>query len=855
MEQDQGLTSRQARRLLEQHGENSVKAHKKSGALKVFAGQFRDGLIMILLAATVLSVLMGETGEALTIIAIVFLNAVLGFLQEYRTERTLEKLSELSAPTAIVVRDGNRRSIEARFVVPGDLILLQAGDRVPADGQILSAEGLMCDESMLSGESEHVEKTAGGPKGKVYMGTMVTHGKGSCRVVATGHHTEMGKIAGMLGGIEAQQTPLQKKLGQLGKYIGIGCVGICAVVAITGILRGEPVLDMLLTGISLSVAAVPEGLPAIVTIVLALSVGRMVKRNALVRRLHAVETLGCANVICSDKTGTLTENRMAVVCFNTAEGEIRLSEGDFLLGNRRISPLGERGLSCLLEIAVVCNNAVEGGRRGLFGNNRRLVGAPTETALLAAAAQGGLTKEKAGWETLRENPFDSSRKRMSVLAKRGNEKKLFCKGAPELLLGCCTKYLARDGEHPMTPEIRRKFQNQNTAMAGEALRVLGFCYKNGDNAQENDMVFVGMAGIQDPPRKEAFEAVKKCRQAGIRPVMITGDHAATAKAIAKQLDIFRNGDRVVTGKELDAFSDQQLSEILPEVSVFARVTPAHKLRIVRAFKKHGDVVAMTGDGVNDAPAVKEADIGVSMGATGTDVTKEAAALILLDDNFATLVAAVEEGRTIYQNIRKFIRYLLSCNTGEVFTMFFTMLCGMPIPLLPIQILLINLVTDGLPAVALGLEPPDRTVMDLEPRPAEESVFSHGLGFTIIMRGLLIGLTTVAVFVALLGEGLEIARTGALMTLVATQLIHVFECKSETKGLFGINPLNNWWLIGAVGISVAMLGFAVYTPFLSGVFGTAALEWEQLKIVLSYSAAVPFLSSVILAVKGHIKIQH
>lgn len=851
MEEYQGLSSRQAQRLLEHHGENTVRTHKKTGALKVFAGQFRDALIMILLGATALSVLMGETGEALTIIAIVFLNAVLGFIQEYRTERTLEKLNELSAPTATVVRDGVKRRVDAREVVPGDLMLVAAGDRIPADADLLESNGLMCDESMLSGESDHVEKAAGGSRGKVYMGTMATGGKGVCRVTGTGHDTEMGKIAGMLGSIETQPTPLQKKLAQLGKYIGVGCVVICAVVAVTGILRGEPVLDMVLTGISLSVAAVPEGLPAIVTIVLALSVGRMVKRNALVRRLHAVETLGCANVICSDKTGTLTENNMTVTSLQTDDMRIAVSGNDFTVNGRKIRPLEESRVLRILEIAAVCNNAAVGEKRKLFGGGRAVVGAPTETALLTAACRGGVLREKLGWELVRENPFDSARKRMSVLVKKKDETMLFCKGAPDILMGCCTKYLTKNGEQPLTTEARRKLQAQNAAMAGEALRVLGFCYKRGGDTREEEMVFAGMAGMQDPPRKEAFEAVRKCRMAGIRPVMITGDHAVTAKAIAKQLDIFREGDRVITGKELDGLTDDQLSEQIPAVSVFARVTPAHKLQIVRALKKRGDIVAMTGDGVNDAPAVKEADIGVSMGQTGTDVTKEAAALILLDDNFATLVAAVEEGRTIYQNIRKFIRYLLSCNIGEVFTMFFAMLCGMPIPLLPIQILLINLATDGLPAVALGLEPPDKDVMARKPRRANDSVFSNGLGFTIVMRGLLIGLTTVGVFVSMLDAGIQAARTAALVTLVCTQLIHVFECKSETRGLFSINPLNNLWLVGAVLVSVAMLYFSIYNPFLAGVFKTVPLCWEQVRKVLCYCAAVPLASALILFIRSRI----
>ncbi|MCI8442049.1 MAG: cation-translocating P-type ATPase [Provencibacterium sp.] len=863
MEKYQGLSSKQAGKLLEEYGENRLKAQKKTGALGIFAGQFRDALIMILLAATVLSVLMGDIAEALTIIAIVFLNALLGFLQEYRTEKTLEKLGELSAPSAAVVRDGAVQRVDARQVVPGDILLLQAGARVAADAEVLESTGLMCDESMLSGESAGVEKQPGsGAAGKVYMGTLVTRGKGVCRVTKTGQQTEMGGIAGMLGSIETQQTPLQKRLAQLSKWIGIGCLFICGAVALTGILRGEPVMDMLLTGISLSVAAVPEGLPAIVTIALALSVGRMVKRNALVRRLHAVETLGCANVICSDKTGTLTENKMTVTRVRTPQASYEVSgsgyrcEGELTRGGRRADTGQDPALLRLLEIAAVCNNAsLSPGRGGRQKKGQpEILGEPTEAALLVLAAKGGISREKSGYAVEREIPFDSTRKMMSVLARApGGERLLMMKGAPDLLLQRCTFVLEKGGIQPLTPQLRRRILEENNRFAADALRVLGFCFRKAaaGDLYEGDMVFVGLAGLIDPPRKEAYDAVLKCRRAGIKPVMITGDHAVTARAIAKQLSIFREGDRVVTGQELDDLNDRQLKELLPKISVFARVTPAHKLRIVRAFKAQGNVVAMTGDGVNDAPAVKEADIGVSMGVTGTDVTKEAASVILLDDNFATLVYAVEEGRAIYQNIRKFIRYLLSCNIGEVFTMFFAMLAGMPVPLIPIQILLVNLVTDGLPAIALGLEPAERDVMDQPPRGAGESVFSRGLAGTIITRGLLIGLTTVSVFVSLLqGSGsLQTARTGALLTLVSTQLIHVFECKSETRGLFSINPFDNPALLGAAVLSAAAMYFALYNPFLAKIFFTAPLTGSQLFIVFSCCLAVPAASGLIAAVKN------
>ncbi|MEA5010541.1 MAG: cation-translocating P-type ATPase [Angelakisella sp.] len=864
-EQYKGLSSKEAERLLIEVGENAIKPQKKAGALKMFVGQFRDALIMILLASTVLSVLMGEVSEAFTIIAIVLLNAILGFVQEFKTERTLEKLGELSAPTATVVRDGQVVQINSRELVPGDVVYLRAGDRVPADGRILEENGLSCDESMLSGESAGVEKQK---DDAVYMGTLATAGKGIFLVTETGPDTQMGGIAGMLGSIEVQQTPLQKRLAQLSGYIGVGCLVICAVVALTGILRGEPVFDMLLTGISLSVAAVPEGLPAIVTIALALAVGRMVKRNALVRRLHAVETLGCANVICSDKTGTLTENKMTVKLLWTMEDELAVDgsgydiSGGFTQGKRQVSPQELPGAAALLHTALLCNNATlsyrkEAKWRDVVGFRTapqvKVYGEPTEAALLVMAAKAGLQREDLPYTIEKEFPFDSTRKMMSVLA-RGSDGNmtLFVKGAPDVLLDRCTHCMVQGRPSPMTPAFKDKITRQNTRMAEDALRVLGFAMRRASSPAdlgEDRLVFVGLAGLLDPPRKEAAPAVRRCREAHIKPVMITGDHAITARAIAKELKIYREGDIVLTGKELDALSEEKLVEMLPKVSVFARVTPAHKLRIVRAFKSQGNIVAMTGDGVNDAPAVKEADIGVSMGITGTDVTKEAASVILMDDNFATLVAAVEEGRVIYQNIRKFIRYLLSCNIGEVFTMFFAMLLGMPVPLLPIQILLINLATDGLPAVALGLEPAEDDVMKHAPRRSNESIFSGGLGFTIVLRGLLIGLTTLGVFLSIFRDGgsVETARTAALLALVTTQLIHVFECKSEHRSLFGINPFNNIKLVGAVAVSAITMYFTLYNPIFNSIFYTVPLDSHQLATVFGYCAIVPIFSGIVLAI--------
>lgn len=862
MERYEGLSSREAAELLAEHGENAIKEKRRSGALAMFAGQFRDALMMILLAATAASAAMGEISEALTIIAIVFLNAVLGFLQEYRTERTLEKLGELSAPTAEVIRDGARRQIPARELVPGDIALVEAGDRIPADGLVLESAVMCCDESMLTGESDGVEKVPSTPERpcKVYMGSLVTKGRGVIQVTGTGGSTEMGRIAGMLGSIEVGQTPLQKRLAQLSKVIGLGCLVVCAVVAATGILRGEPPFEMLLTGVSLSVAAVPEGLPAIVTIALAMSVGRMVKRNALVRRLHAVETLGCATVICSDKTGTLTENRMTVQELRTPEQIIRLRyqrKGDsFFCGENPVSVRDHTGLRMMLTVAAVCSSAVLTTKKGVDGGIRNQAsGEPTEAALLLAAARGGVTREKLGWEVLREQPFDSARKRMTVCAKGPDGTlRVLTKGAPDVLLERCTRYLTQKGEQTLTKEKKDKILAQVAEMGESALRVLAFAWRPAAgpaDVQERDFIFLGLAGLMDPPRQEAFEAVRKCRRAHIRPIMITGDHGVTARAIAQQLKICREGDLVVTGAQLDQWDDRRLKDQLDRVAVFARVTPAHKLRIVRALKEQGNIVAMTGDGVNDAPAIKEADIGVAMGKGGTDVTKEAASVILLDDNFATLVAAVEEGRIIYGNIRKFIRYLLSCNIGEVVTMFFAMLMGMPVPLLPIQILLINLVTDGLPAIALGLEPGEPEVMSRPPRQPDESIFSHGLGATILLRGILIGLTTLGVFGWMLRQGapLEAARTGALLTLILTQLIHVFECRSETRSLFAVPLSSNPKLVGAVTVSASVAAAAVWWAPAREIFLTAALSGQQLQLIILCCAIVPVISGLVLALRS------
>ncbi len=830
-----GLSNREAEKLLLKHGENLLSSEKRDSAAKIFVSQFKDLLTLILLGAAVVSVFMGEFIDAFTIMAIVFINAVIGFSQEFKTERTLENLKNLASPKATVFREGRKTEIPASKIVPGDVAILKAGSKVPADGKVLSSMSMATDESMLTGESIPVEKQVfkGGDTSilrddMVYMGTSVTSGHGEFLVTATGMETQMGKIAGMLKESRNEPTPLQQKLAVLSKYIAAGCLLICFIVTLTGILRGEPAFDMFLVGLSLSVAAIPEGLTAVITISLGLAVGRMLKKNALIRKLHSVETLGCANVICSDKTGTLTENRMTVT-------EI------FLPGGAAFPPSDfkkfREDLRLPLLAAGLCNNAEINGAQ-------KIIGEPTEAALLKTVLEcGGVSAASSDFIRTAEIPFDSARKLMSVSVKSADGREfIFSKGAPDILLSLCKTKLV-NGEHKaLDGSDLVLIKNRLSKMAVGALRVIAVAYKehSGGKISEDNLCFLGLFGMIDPPRKGAAESVLKCKKAGIRTVMITGDHPETAFAIAKNLHIALEKNEVITGAELDRLSETEFLKAAEHRNVFARVTPAHKLKIVRALKKNGNIVAMTGDGVNDAPAVKEADIGVSMGKNGTDVTREASGIVLLDDDFCSLVSAAEEGRIIYGNIRKFIRYLLSCNIGEVVTMFFGMLMGMPVVLLPIQILMVNLVTDGIPAIALGFDPPQDDVMLEKPRKRAESVFSNGLGFKIILRGILLGLSVLGAFTTVLGltKSVDQARTAAFLALVFTQLVHVFECKSETRSLFSINLLNNTKLIWAVLSSAAIVLSTVYVPALNPVFKTVPLGQSSVFAVLVFSLIVP-----------------
>ncbi|MBQ7874214.1 MAG: cation-translocating P-type ATPase [Oscillospiraceae bacterium] len=837
-----GLSNREAAALLKKHGENVLAAEKHESAAKIFISQFKDLLTLILLGAAAVSVFMGEFIDAFTIMAIVFINAVIGFSQEYKTERTLENLRAIAAPKATVYRDGKKTEVSASMLVPGDVVVLKSGCRVPADGTVLNSMSLSADESLLTGESLPVEKKIyrGGDTSSlrgdcVYMGTSITSGHGEFTVTATGMDTQMGKIAGLLKESKQEQTPLQQKLAVLSKYIALGCLAICAIVTVTGILRGEPAFDMFLTGLSLSVAAIPEGLTAVITISLGLAVSRMLKKNALIRRLHSVETLGCADIICSDKTGTLTENRMTVTEVFLPDGSIIHPENFAESGQKLCFPL---------LAAALCNNAEITGAQTVSGE-------PTEAALMKTVLDCGGPAAIGADDFARtdEIPFNSSRKLMSVSVKsRSGKQYVFAKGAPDVLIPLCKTKLANGVQSPLSSADHSMIKSRLSAMAASALRVLALGYKeySGGKITEDGFTFLGLFGMIDPPRKGAADSVLKCRKAGIRTVMITGDHPETAFAIAKSLKIAARKEEIITGKELDRLSEKEFASAVEHRNVFARVTPAHKLKIVRALKKNGHIVAMTGDGVNDAPAVKEADIGVSMGKNGTDVTREASGIVLLDDDFSTLVAAAEEGRIIYQNIRKFIRYLLSCNIGEVVTMFFGMLMGMPVVLLPIQILMVNLVTDGIPAIALSFDPPQDDVMAEMPRKRSESVFSNGLAMTIITRGFLIGLSVLGAFTTVLGlcGDIDSARTAAFLALVFTQLVHVFECKSETRSLFTINLLSNMKLVWAVISSAAIVLSTVYIPALNVIFKTVPLDLVSVLTVLGFTLAVPVISGVL-----------
>ena len=827
---DQGLSQGEGARRLAGYGENKLEKAKPPGLFRQVLAQLRDPMILVLLAAAALSFFAGGGQDWLDtaiILLIVVFNTVISVSQEDNARKALEALEKLAAPRARVLREGVERRLESTHLVPGDILLLEAGDYVPADGRILWAAGLQTDESAMTGESLPVHKRAGDGlppdtplaerKNMVIGGTVVTGGRAKVVVTATGMQTEMGKIAGLLLRQGQGETPLQRKMKEVSRVLSLVCVGVCAVMFGVGMLQHRDILDMFLTAVALAVAAIPEGLPAIVTIVLAVGVGRMARRNAIIKRLPAVETLGCASVICSDKTGTLTKNQMTVLEVWTPAPALR-----------------DRALT----LGTLCGDAQE-GPGGYIGD-------PTETAIAQAAAQAGLEKAALERDMPRrgEAPFDSVRKRMATCHALPNGEALVAvKGAPEAVLARCTHLLGAQGPRPLTDGDRRRIAQVGGDLAGQALRVLAVAQRlqpalpksMAAEGLEAELTFVGLIGMMDPPRPEVRQAVDRCAGAGIRPVMITGDHKDTAVAIAKQLNIYRPGDKAIDGAGLDFLPQETLEEEIEAFSVYARVSPEHKMRIVQAWQRRGHVVAMTGDGVNDAPALKAADIGCAMGKTGTDVAKGAADMILTDDNFATVVAAVEQGRGIYANIRKAIHYLLSCNIGEILTIFLaTLLPVSQAPLSPVQLLWLNLVTDSLPALALGMEPVEKTAMTQPPRGKEEPLFSKAFSRRLAWQGALVGGITLLAY----GLGFHltgtfaVANTMAFATLTFSQLFHAFDVRSETTPLFRLGVLSNKAMNKAFLAGAALQAAVLLAPPLQGAFSVVPLALEQWGMVLA-----------------------
>ncbi|HYN89951.1 MAG TPA: cation-translocating P-type ATPase, partial [Ardenticatenaceae bacterium] len=808
--------------------------------------------------AAIISGILGEWVDAIAIVVIVMLNAVIGFIQEYQAERAIEALQKLTAPNARVLRDGRMQAIPAREVVPGDLILIEQGDVVPADARLVGGQNLQVEEAALTGESVPVKKDPrvvlavdaplGDRRNMVYTSTQVTYGRGRAIATATGMQTELGKIAGLVESVKEEKTPLQEQLDRVGKYLVYAALGIVALVFVIGLLRGAEPLEMCLVAVSLAVAAVPEGLAAVVTIALALGVRRMAARNALIRRLPSVETLGSTTVIASDKTGTLTQNAMTVrrIVVNdtviNVTGEGYEPEGVFLLDGQPLADELQRDVAKALLIGTLANTATL--QRERETSRWEIIGDPTEGAILTAAAKADLWRERlaADYELLAELPFDSERKRMSIIARRPDgQLRLYVKGAPDVILDQCTHYLEHGQARPLTPEERETILRINQELANQALRVLGVAFRSLDAVpaepapatMERDLVYAGLIAMIDPPRPEAIAAVAEAQHAGIQTVMITGDHLATAAAIGNEMGLFDPDDIAVTGQELERMGEAELLERVEDIKVYARVSPEHKLRIVRAWEKKGHIVAMTGDGVNDAPALKEANIGIAMGITGTDVAKGASDMILADDNFATIVHAVEEGRAIFDNIRRFVHFLLSCNISEIITMFVGTLLGWPLPLLPIQILWINLATDSLPALALGVEKAEPNIMQRPPRPPSEGIITPRLLRIMLFQGAVIGAVTLAAFAIeyfVRGGGEERARVLAFSTSIFAQNVHAFNLRSNTISLFKLGPFGNKALVLAFVVVLLSELAIIYVPFFHPIFKTMPLQLADWGII-------------------------
>lgn len=857
-----GLNEGEARRRLILYGPNELKETKRRHPLLLFFRQFADFLVLVLLAAAIISFATGELTDFIVIMAVIIINALLGFIQEYRAEKAVAALKKMATPSARVIRDGKVKEISSAQLVPGDIILLETGMVVPADGRLVETINLQVNESSLSGESLPVEKnTSPLPKdtplaertNMTYAGTIVTSGHGKAVVVSTGIQTEMGKITQLIEKTEEKKTPLQERMEHFGKLLATAALFICFLILVIGVLEGKNPKLMFLTAVSLAVAAIPEGLPVVITISLALGARRMAKRNALIRKLSAVETLGCVTHICSDKTGTLTQNKMFVEIVYANRKQVRVEGkgyvplGDFRLNGERFEPLSDPSFELLLKGISLCNDA----HLIKEGDDWRILGDPTEGALLVLSAKANLAKEdlEKAYPRVGEISFDSHRKKMTTIHKTSEGYIAFVKGALEGLLSISHKIHEGWEVRELTEDKKNEITTLSEGLAKKGIRILGLSYREFPSDAlppimseeiEKDLTFVGFVGIVDPPRPEAKLAINTCKEAGIKPIMITGDQPTTAVAIAQEVGLLGEETKAFTGRDLERMEDDELREHLHSANVFARVSPEQKLRIVKLLQKEGYITATTGDGVNDAPALMEAHIGVAMGIVGTDVAKETADMVLLDDNFATIVSAVEEGRVIYDNIRKFIRYILTTNFGEILTLLFSLIFNFPLPLLPVQILWINLLTDGLPAIALSVEPPEPGVMKRPPRSPKESIFAGGMTLHILLGGIWMALCTLLLFRLFSPLDLKLARTIAFSTLAFFQMANVLAIRSEKHPIFTIGFFSNPQLIFAVLSTIFLQLCVIYIPFFKKFFSTVSLPLPHLLLCIIVASTIFFL---------------
>lgn len=873
---ENGLASTEVESRLAKYGHNELKEEEKKGLMSKIIAQFSDFLILILIAAALISIFVGEVKDAVVILAIVVVNAALGIYQEGKAEKSLEALKKMASPNAKVVRNGKSEIVPSSSLVPGDIVVIETGDIIPADLRLIESSNLKIEEASLTGESVPVEKNSklvldsevslGDRANMAYMSTIVNYGRGKAVVVGTGHDTEIGKIATLIQTFEDELTPLQKKLNQLGKLLGTVTIAVVVLVFVIGMLQGRGALEMFMTAISLAVAAIPEGLAAIVTIVLSLGMNKMVERHAIVKKLLAVETLGSTSVICSDKTGTLTQNEMTVTKVYTDDAILDITGGgyepvgDFVLNGENISVDKIKNLNTLLSAAILANDAqIEQTSDGY-----RVLGDPTEGALVTLAGKAGITRKEINdkFPRIEELPFDSDRKMMTTFHSNFIPGKIvsFTKGAPDIIISRCTHVLMNNEVVTFTDDMKKKALTANSNLAKDALRVLAYSFKEYDklpekitsDINENNLIFIGLSGMIDPPRPEVKEAIKLCKQAGINTVMITGDYKETAFAIAKDLGMAEREDQAMMGAELNKLSDAELREVVKDTKVYARVSPEHKVRIVTALKENGDITAMTGDGVNDALALKKADIGISMGITGTDVAKNTAEMILTDDNFASIVAAVEEGRIIFANIKKFVFFLLSCNIGEVILVFASIILGWEVPLLPIQLLWLNLVTDSFPALALGVEKGEPDIMDQKPRDPNEPIIDRGMMISIIFQSIAVaGGSLLAYYWGMqrYPDSIEHARTITFATLITAELLRAYSSRSQKFTLLKIGIFSNMAMVLATTFAFILLLVVLYVPFLQEIFYTfplGLLDWE---IVLSFAFIPLLVGEIVKAVKN------